>query len=427
MMRSIPKEFLEEYEAKRDHLQKALEEITSLVKLRLGQLATRTGVRGRITEARVKRPAKLWKNARKAGLSVSEVFTRIEDLVGIRIVCNNLSDIALIVGMIRTDCSILSILETKDMVSLPSQAGYRATHVRAELRDLYTHDDIPIPCEIQIRTLAQDTWARLSRADLYGKDVPPSIQRLAQALSTQLSAIDEIGQLIRDELNRCPSVPEEISDSDYISPQRLALLYKHKFVAEIYEWTLIDWVRYLDEAEIEKIGEVRILLDDTKIRKTLDMVSTQVRGFPLENNEWVVYSALVASEVSTASGIKAVRERIKDEWDEIITIAHREVLSEMPDTLEEFVEMVESGSFPINAVEEFGGIESCNCCGVDIFRPAVAAGAILEYYGSPDDDMDLERLLEESAGEEMPEIGSAGNITGSWLCQHCQYELSRGD
>src|SRR5262249_62185863 len=108
-----------------------------------------------------------------------------------------------IVEMVRTDFSILNVLDVKDMVSSPLNIGYRATHVRAEFADIFAQGKKPIPCEIQIRTLAQDTWARLSRADLYGKDVPPSIRTLAHALSTQLSAIDEIGQLLRDELNQC--------------------------------------------------------------------------------------------------------------------------------------------------------------------------------------------------------------------------------
>lgn len=95
MRKDIFKEFLKEYEAKRGLFQNALEQITSLVKLRLGQLAARTGVRGRIIDFRVKRPVKLWNNAKKkkAGLNVAEVFTQIEDILGLRIVCNNLSDI----------------------------------------------------------------------------------------------------------------------------------------------------------------------------------------------------------------------------------------------------------------------------------------------------------------------------------------------
>ena len=419
MRKSIPKEFLEQYEAKRVFFDEALERITSLLKLRLSQLAARKGVRGRITDARVKRPARVWKKSKKAELSVSEVFTHIDDLLGIRIVCNNISDIDPLIEMIRTEVSILRVLDIKDMILSPSEAGYRATHIRTVLDNLYESERVPIPCEIQIRTLAQDAWARLSRADLYGKDVPPSIQKLSQALSTQLSAIDEIAQLIRDELNQCPRVADNIEDSDYISPQRLALLYKHKFGEEVYEWTLIDWVQILEEAEVEKIGDVRALLDDMDVKKGLDKLAIRIRGFPLEDAEWAVFSALVASEVSTAKGIKAVRKRIQDGWDEIVSTARAEALSEMPDTLDEFIQMLQSGHVPTEALSELGGIQSCYRCGADILRPEQAAEVVLEYYENPDLDVDLERLF-----GDMPDVES---VDYSGACQYCGDQMSKDD
>lgn len=419
MKKDIPKEFLDGFEARRKEFQSAIEQITSLLQLRLGQLAARTGVRGRITEARVKRPAKIWQKATKAGLTVAEAFTRVEDLLGIRIVCNNLSDIGPIVEMIETEYSLLNVLDTKDMISFPSDVGYRATHLGTEYPGIFSRVEKPIPCEIQIRTLAQDTWARLSRADLYGKDVPHSIQTLAHALSTQLSAIDEIGQLIRDELNQCPAVAEKMKGTDYITPQRLALLYKHKFGEEIYEWTMIDWVRHLEEAEAKTIGDVRGLLDDTKIRGILDKISNRIRGFFLEDSEWVVYCALVASESSTSIGVKTVKTRIQDEWDEIVAFARGEALSEMPETLEEFVEILEAGSFPDNALKELGGIQSCSLCGTDIICPEQAAEVVLDYYDNPDSEVDLASFFEDE-----PEVES---VLLSGYCQNCGYQMSKDD
>ena len=424
MKKDVPKEFLDEFETRRNEFQNTLEQITSLLRLRFSQLAARTGVRGRITESRVKRPAKIWENATKAGITAAEAFTRVEDLLGIRIVCNNLSDIDPIVEMIRTDCSILNVLDIKDMISSPSNVDYRATHVRAEFIDIFSRDKKRISCEIQIRTLAQDTWARLSRADLYSKEVPPSIRTLSHALSTQLSAIDEIGQLIRDELNQCPPVAEEIKETDYITPQRLALLYKHKFGEDIYEWSMIDWVKHLGEAEAKTIGDVRRLLDDTKIRDVLNKISNRIRGFPLEDLDWVVYSALVATESSTNLGVKAVQTRIQDEWDEIVATARGEALSEMPDTLEEFAEMLEAGSVPVWALEELGGIQSCYRCGTDILRPEQAAEAVLDYYDNPDSDLDLESLFGQLNGEDIPEVESMDH---SGLCQYCGYQVSKDD
>jgi len=424
MKKNCPKDFLVEFEAKHDLLKNGLEQINSLLKLRLGQLAARKGIRGRITDTRVKRPAKTWGNVGEPGIDISEIFKRTEDLLGLRIVCNNLSDIDPIIEMIRGFNQILTILEIKDMVLAPSHMGYRAKHIRTELSSWYNPLKMPIPCEIQIRTLSQDAWARLSRADLYGREIPPTILKLAQALSTQLSAIDEIGQLIRDELNQCPQIAKEIKDTDDISPQRLALLYKDKYGEDIFEWSLIEWVHYLEEAEVDKVGEVRNLLDDADMRKDLDKVSNWIRSFPLEDNEWAIYSALVATGISKGKGIQAAKKRIKDNWDEIVAQARGEALSGMPDTIENFVKDLKSDFVPTEALEELGGIQSCFRCGTAILRPEQAAEAVLDFYGNPDIDEDLESLFEELSGENTPEVES---VDFSGACQYCGHQMSKDD
>lgn len=422
MKKNIPKKLLEEYEVRRNEFKNSLDRIVSLLKLRLGQLASHTGTRGRITDARVKRPAKVWENASKSGLTVDEAFTGVEDLLGIRIVCNNLSDISPIIEMIRRDCSILSVIEVKDLITSPSNKGYKATHVRTKFIDIFGQDKKMIPCEIQIRTLAQDTWARLSRADLYGKSVPSSIHTLSNALSTQLSAIDEIAQLIRDELNRCPPTAKEIKDTDTITPQRLALLFRHKFGEDIYEMTLIDWVKHLEEAEAKTIGDTRELLDDTRIKYKINKIAKQIRGYDLEVAEWAVYSAMAASEVSIKQGIKSVQTSIKKEWDEIVAITKNEALSEMPETLEKFIEMLKEGVAPIGALKELGAIQSCYRCGTEVLRSEQAADAVQDYYEKEDLNLDLESLFEHSNWADIPEVES---IDFSGACQYCGYQMAK--
>lgn len=422
MKKEVPQEFLNLYKTKYSYLQETLKEIKSELQLRLSQLGTRKGIRARITDARVKHPYKIWKNAQKAGIPVSEVFTRTEDLLGVRIVCNNLSDIDPLIEMIQQDVSTIEVLEVKDLISSPSPTGYRAKHVRTLFRDIFQTEEEPLPCEIQIRTLAQDTWARLSREDLYGKNAPQNIQKLARALSIQLSAIDDIAQLIRDELNTCPPQADEIQDSDAVSPQRLALLYKHKFGKDIFEWTLVDWIQTLYEAEAETIGDVRKLLNDEKLRNILDKLAVKIRRFPLEDSEWAVFSAVVATEASISIGIKTVRNRIQQEWDEIVATARREALSEMPETLDEFIQMLQSGVIPKEALTELGGIQSCYRCGSDILRPEQAAEAVLDYYGWPDTNIDLEQLLINADSE-----GIVESADYSGVCQYCGYQMSKDD
>jgi GTP pyrophosphokinase len=422
MKRDVPKPILAQYEANKENFRSVLKDITERIKLGLGQLAAQKGTRAKVLDARVKRPGKIWKNASKAGIPKEEVFTKIEDILGIRIVCNNLSDIDEIIKMIRNRLGLLEIVDIKDMVSEPTVAGYRATHIRTKINPLSTPGENPIPCEIQIRTLSQDTWARLSRADLYGKKVSEKILTLTKALSKQLSAIDEIAQLVRDEFDKPAEKASDIEDSDHISPKKLALLYNQKYGENIRKWSLQNWVQNLDEAEVETIEEVKKLLDDQKLRDKLNKIANEIRGYLLENSEWVIYSAQVATETSRLMGIKSVRNDIQIQWDEIIAIARGEALSEMPDSIEDFLKNLKSGLVPTEALKELGGVEDCHRCGAEIIRTEQASIAILDYYDKDNTDLDenLENLFWDS-GEDVESIDYSG------FCQYCGYQMSKDD
>ncbi len=417
----LPKDFIKEYTRRKDIFDSAIKDIKSTLSLRIGQLNGRKGTRCQLADSRVKQPAKLWRNAQAKGYSIEDAFKRVEDLLDVRIVCNNLSDMNLIIEMIKNDCQNLTVLEVKNMVVSPADSGYRAIHVRAMYGDILTTDEERIPCEIQIRTLAQDTWARLSRVDIYGKSIPSQMVKLAQALSKQLSAIDEIAQLIREELTKVPAVADEISDTDAITPQRLALLYKNKYGEDIYEWSLLDWMKNLKDAELTTIGDVRVLLDDDKMKERLNKIAEEIGRYSLEDSEWVVLSALVATEFSILRGVKLAKQKLQSEWDEIVATARGEVLREMPETLDEFAEMLGSGHVPLEALRELGGIGDCIRCGTDVLSPSTAAEAVLDYYGNPDTEIDLEQLFLDT---EIPEIES---VDFSGACQYCGYQMSKDD
>ncbi len=161
------------------------------------------------------------------------------------------------------------------------------------------------------------------------------------------------------------------------------------------------------------------MLDDLDLRKTLDRLANRIRKFPLEDSEWVVYSALVATEVTASAGIRVVRKRVQEEWDEIVEVARHEVLSEMPDTLEKFVEMMESGFVPIEALVELGGVQKCFRCGTEIIRPEQAIDAVLHYYDQPDEDVDMESLFWNTVEVESVDFEGA--------CQYCGYKMSKDE
>ena len=89
-------------------------------------------------------------------------------------------------------------------------------------------------------------------------------------------------------------------------------------------------------------------------------------------------------------------------------------------TLEEFIEMLESGSVPVEALKELGGIEDCTRCGTEILSPYSAAEAVLDYYGNPHTDVDLEVLFMDSEKE-------LESVDFSGVCQYCGYQMSKDD
>ena len=110
MKREIPKEFLDEYNKLKGAFQSELSELVGLLKLRLQQLKRTEGTRARIVDSRVKKPAKIWKKAVRLGFSASNALNKIVDVLGIRIVCNNLSDTESVINMIKQETYNIHLL-----------------------------------------------------------------------------------------------------------------------------------------------------------------------------------------------------------------------------------------------------------------------------------------------------------------------------
>lgn len=397
MKKEISKKFLDIYNNRVATLRSELSQLKEFLSLRLQQLKRIEGTRARVVDARVKRPAKIWKKADKYNYSASKALNKIVDVLGVRIVCNNLSDTESVIKMIKQESGQIHIKKIVDMVTNPREDGYRAVHLHTTINRYFGSDDKKIPCEIQVRTLAQDMWGRLSRDDLYGNNPPELIADTSKAISKQLSAIDELAQQIRNELNKPAEKARDIKETDPLSPQRLALLFNQKYNDDIWQWSLYDWMSSLEEAEAETIRDVRELLDDDKLREELGEISEDIRGYPLEDSEWVVYSAMVAAEVNTEAGIESVKDRIEKEWDEITTIALRESL---PPTIEDFIDELEyvisyrtkDSEDQAEEIKSYFSLLECiseDMYGIKELDTICAVETLTAYYG---DDFDEDRL-----------------------------------
>lgn len=90
--------------------------------------------------------------------SFEQIENEIQDIAGLRIVCQFVDDIYQVAEMIR-ERNDLTIIAEKDYIKKNKDSGYRSYHQIIEYPVETIHGKKIILAEIQIRTLAMNFWA----------------------------------------------------------------------------------------------------------------------------------------------------------------------------------------------------------------------------------------------------------------------------
>lgn len=117
-------------------------------------------------EGRVKTVVSILDKCQKKGISIEDVTDKIEDLAGIRIICQFVEDIERVVELLhkRTD---IEIKTEKDYVTTPKDSGYRSYHMIVWYMVETMEGPKKIMVEIQIRTMAMNFWATVEHSLQY--------------------------------------------------------------------------------------------------------------------------------------------------------------------------------------------------------------------------------------------------------------------
>lgn len=136
-------------------------------------------------------------------LTAHSALKEIHDAIGIRIVCLFLNDIHNNIEELRKlpGCTVI---EEKDYIGAAKPNGYRSYHLILSVEDDEPDIDGNTPgtyfVEIQLRTIAMDTWAALEHEMRYKKDIrhPELISAELKRCADELAACDVSMQTIRD-------------------------------------------------------------------------------------------------------------------------------------------------------------------------------------------------------------------------------------
>lgn len=150
--------------------------------------------------ARIKSARSIQEKLERYGWPVSLQGARdhVFDAAGVRVICPFVEDIHRVVRMIHT-LRGAEILQEKDYVRHPKDNGYRSYHMilRVPLR---AGEEVSLPLEVQIRTLAMDCWASIEHSIKY-KQVLSGEHLLTEELrrcASELAAADLSLQTLRE-------------------------------------------------------------------------------------------------------------------------------------------------------------------------------------------------------------------------------------
>jgi ppGpp synthetase/RelA/SpoT-type nucleotidyltranferase len=190
-------------------------------------LSDRDIARLRNSTGRVKSKRRTW---RKIGQpryadrisTVDDIPDVIDDLIGLRLTCTNLRDIEMVQSALeslprtRGRSLWLDQKSERDYVVTPKPSGYRGWHVNLGIEMDVDGRRRTMMCELQVRTLLQDSWGELTHEDTYSKDgaLPPLVEVLSKRMADLFATLDDIAEDLRTELDRIDEaiVTESVND-----------------------------------------------------------------------------------------------------------------------------------------------------------------------------------------------------------------------
>ena len=126
-----------------------------------------------------------------------ESVYKVMDFAGVRVICNYLEDIYRVEdSLLRQDD--IKLLKRKDYIKNPKESGYRSLHLVIEVPIFLSDRTYHMPVEIQIRTVAMDTWASLEHELKYKRveEMPEHVAQELKDCAKMMAELDDTMQSI---------------------------------------------------------------------------------------------------------------------------------------------------------------------------------------------------------------------------------------
>lgn len=156
---------------------------------------------------RVKPIPSIIDKAKKKNIPLDRLAEEMQDIAGIRMMCQFVDDIKKVVELLRNR-NDLEIIEERDYITKKKDSGYRSFHLVVCYPVQTIKGEKKILVEIQIRTLAMNFWATIEHSLNYkycGR-FPEEIKERLQRASEAAYRLDEEMSQIRGEIQEAQAI-----------------------------------------------------------------------------------------------------------------------------------------------------------------------------------------------------------------------------
>ena len=228
---------------------------------------------------RTKKIASIVSKAKR--LNIQDIEAEMEDIAGIRIMCQFVEDIYNIVNLIKSR-SDMSIVYEKDYIKNFKDSGYRSYHVIIKYPIHSIAGSKEILCEIQIRTLAMNFWATIEHSLKYKYEhyIPETLAvRLRRAADAAFLLDQEMSE-IREEIMKAQVMyqSKSLTIREVLSEIQIRTLAMN-FWATIEHSLKYKYEHYIPEnvaLRLRKAADAAFLLDEEMSEIREDIMKAQV-------------------------------------------------------------------------------------------------------------------------------------------------------
>ncbi|GKX67787.1 GTP pyrophosphokinase [Clostridium sp. TW13] len=162
---------------------------------------------------RVKEVSSMLEKANKFGIPINRLEYELEDIAGIRVMCQFVDDIETVVQLLRKRTD-MQILYEKDYVTNGKPSGYRSYHMIIKYPVNMAEGQKEILAEFQIRTLSMNFWATIEHSlnYKYKQEIPSEIKNKLRNAADAAFQLDEGMLEIKEEIKDAQKLFEVKSD-----------------------------------------------------------------------------------------------------------------------------------------------------------------------------------------------------------------------